>query len=123
MLSRVASHIYWLGRYLERAEGMARTLTVHDRMLMDLSEFDRSSTWYQLIAVNSNESTFSEAFSEPTEQNMLQFPLRQPVAVKQTWSRLSRSSTQKSMQAHQSSIDIRCNMPNRVVWTGHGQWI
>ncbi|MFT6302291.1 MAG: putative alpha-E superfamily protein [Granulosicoccus sp.] len=73
MLSRVANHTYWLGRYLERAEDMARTMTVHDHMLMDLSEFDRGSTWYQLIAVNSNEALFAEQFDNPSEQDILQF--------------------------------------------------
>jgi uncharacterized alpha-E superfamily protein len=28
MLSRVASHLYWMSRYLERAENMARILDV-----------------------------------------------------------------------------------------------
>ena len=68
MLSRVANHIYWLGRYLERAEDLARTMTVHDHMLMDLSEFDRDSTWFQLIAVNSNEALFAEQFDQATEK-------------------------------------------------------
>ncbi len=73
MLSRVANHVYWLGRYLERAEGMTRTMSVHDQMLMDLSEFERTPTWYQLITINSNEQIFAEHFDELTEQNVLQF--------------------------------------------------
>ena len=73
MLSRVANHVYWLGRYLERAEGMTRTMSVHDQMLMDLSEFERTPTWYQLIAINSNEQIFAEHYDELTEQNVLQF--------------------------------------------------
>ena len=73
MLSRVANHTYWLGRYLERAEDMARTMVVHDHMLMDLSEFDRASTWYQLIAINSNEKIFAEQFDSTTEQNVIPF--------------------------------------------------
>ena len=73
MLSRVANHTYWLGRYLERAEDLARTMTVHDHMLMDLSEFDRDSTWFQLIAVNSNEALFAEQFDQPTKKNIVQF--------------------------------------------------
>ncbi len=73
MLSRVANHVYWLGRYLERAEGMTRTMSVHDQMLMDLSEFERTPTWYQLIAINSTEQIFAEHFDELTEQNVLQF--------------------------------------------------
>lgn len=73
MLSRVANHVYWLGRYLERAESMSRTMSVHDQMLMDLSEFERTPTWYQLIAINSNEKIFAEHFDEVTEKNVLQF--------------------------------------------------
>jgi len=78
MLSRVANHTYWLGRYLERAEDMARTMTVHDHMLMDLSEFDRGSTWYQLIAVNSNEKLFAKQFDTASEQNIVQFLVTNP---------------------------------------------
>ena len=73
MLSRVASHTFWLGRYLERAEDLARTMTVHDQLLLDLSEFDRASTWYQLITVNSNESLFATQLGERTEDNILHF--------------------------------------------------
>jgi len=32
MLSRTADHVYWLGRYAERAENMARTLDVQYRL-------------------------------------------------------------------------------------------
>jgi uncharacterized alpha-E superfamily protein len=31
MLSRTADHVYWLGRYAERAENLARTLDVQYR--------------------------------------------------------------------------------------------
>ena len=32
MLSRTADHVYWLGRYVERAETLARTLDVQYRL-------------------------------------------------------------------------------------------
>lgn len=89
MLSRVANHTYWLGRYLERAEDMARTMTVHDHLLMDLSEFDRGSTWFQLIAVNSNEKLFAKHFDTPTVQNILQFLVTNPENPSSTVSALS----------------------------------
>ena len=41
MLSRVADSLYWMGRYLERAEHMARLLEVTRDLLVDLSEVDR----------------------------------------------------------------------------------
>ena len=40
MLSRVADSLYWMGRYLERAEHMARLLEVTRDLLVDLSEVD-----------------------------------------------------------------------------------
>jgi len=44
MLSRVASHLYWLSRYLERAENMARILDVgHSLALLQGSDDERSA--------------------------------------------------------------------------------
>jgi uncharacterized alpha-E superfamily protein len=40
MLSRVADSLYWMGRYLERAENMARLLEVTRDLLVDLGEVD-----------------------------------------------------------------------------------
>ena len=36
MLSRVAENVYWLARYLERAENMARLVNVNSNLLLDL---------------------------------------------------------------------------------------
>src|SRR5690349_23746962 len=36
MLSRVADHLYWMSRYLERAEHTARLIDVYLNMILDL---------------------------------------------------------------------------------------
>ncbi len=36
MLSRVAERVYWAGRYLERAEDVARLIDVHTQLMLDL---------------------------------------------------------------------------------------
>ena len=36
MLSRVAETLYWLGRYVERAENTARIVNVNANLLLDL---------------------------------------------------------------------------------------
>ena len=36
MLSRSAERLYWLARYLERTENIARLVNVHMNLLMDL---------------------------------------------------------------------------------------
>jgi uncharacterized alpha-E superfamily protein len=52
MLSRVADSLYWMGRYLERAEHMARLLEVTRDLLVDLSEVDREAAaaqWHATV--------------------------------------------------------------------------
>ncbi len=52
MLSRVADSLYWMGRYLERAEHMARLLEVTRDLLVDLNEVDpegAASQWQATV--------------------------------------------------------------------------
>jgi uncharacterized alpha-E superfamily protein len=50
MLSRTADHVYWLGRYAERAENLARTLDVQYRLSL-LPQEDRGNAtgWAQVL--------------------------------------------------------------------------
>jgi uncharacterized alpha-E superfamily protein len=53
MLSRVADSLFWMGRYLERAEQMARQLEVTRDILLDLAEPDpegAKAEWHATIA-------------------------------------------------------------------------
>ena len=38
MLSRVAESIYWLSRYIERAENVARVVGVNNQLQLDLPD-------------------------------------------------------------------------------------
>ncbi len=59
MLSRVAQNIYWMSRYLERAEDTARLINVNTNLLLDLP---RNTTfgWLPLIFIVSAEEQFFE---------------------------------------------------------------
>ena len=50
MLSRVADNMYWMSRYLERAEHTARLLTVHLNMALDQSPQVADERWQRLLA-------------------------------------------------------------------------
>ncbi len=74
MLSRVAERIYWMARYLERAENTARLVTVYDTLLYDLPR-DEHISWHNLIDINGAHETFHEYYSGNTERNVVQFLL------------------------------------------------
>ncbi len=49
MLSRVADSLYWMSRYLERAEHTARLIDVNLNQMLDQSNQDASSRWERLL--------------------------------------------------------------------------
>jgi uncharacterized alpha-E superfamily protein len=58
MLARVAENIYWMARYLERAENMARLINVNANLLLDLPK-GLSPIWGQLIAITGAEEKYT----------------------------------------------------------------
>lgn len=49
MLSRVADSLYWLSRYLERAEHVARLIDVQIHLMFDLSPESSAQRWRRLL--------------------------------------------------------------------------
>ncbi|MGQ0591198.1 MAG: alpha-E domain-containing protein [Gammaproteobacteria bacterium] len=57
MLSRVAERLYWMGRYLERAEDTARLINVNTHSLLDLPK-DMALGWEPLVFIMGAEEPF-----------------------------------------------------------------
>ena len=51
MLSRIAESLFWIGRYVERADGTARILDVHLERLNHLPMDERRNVAQELLAV------------------------------------------------------------------------
>ena len=49
MLSRVADHLYWMGRYMERAEHTVRVLNVHTHLALEEDKASRQKRLQQVI--------------------------------------------------------------------------
>ena len=49
MLSRVAESLYWMSRYLERAEHTARLIDVHLNSMLDQASGDEQLRWQRLL--------------------------------------------------------------------------
>lgn len=69
MLSRVADSVYWMARYIERAENVARYVDVSLQMALDAPGGIRQQ-WHSLVAAAGDETLFLEKYGEvaPEEQ-------------------------------------------------------
>ena len=70
LLSRYAESVFWMARYFERAESLARVLETQ-------TSFQRGhddNSWAWIVALYSDEAAFAKAFEEPTAENVIHFP-------------------------------------------------
>lgn len=73
MLSRVAENVYWMARYLERAEDTARLINSTSNLLLDLPR-NAEVEWYELIKVIGGEIQFQELYEEhQDERSVMKF--------------------------------------------------
>lgn len=72
MLSRVAENIYWLARYLERAEDTARLINVTSNLLLDFPRNTRLD-WDSLVVISGAEELFDEHYETRSADNVLNF--------------------------------------------------
>jgi len=72
MLSRVANSIYWLNRYIERAENVARFVDVNLNLILDLPN-QSMAQWEPLVVVTGDLGLFQERYGLPTQEQVIQF--------------------------------------------------
>jgi uncharacterized alpha-E superfamily protein len=72
LLSRVADSVFWLGRYMERAENVARFIGVNLNLQLDLP-MDSGDQWQSLIDTSGDSKVFKERFGVATQDNVVQF--------------------------------------------------
>ena len=74
MLSRVAENLYWMARYLERAENTARLVNVNGNLLLDLPPKVRPG-WAPLIEITGSEALFRQHYPTADERSVVKFLL------------------------------------------------
>jgi uncharacterized alpha-E superfamily protein len=72
MLSRVADSIYWLNRYIERADNVARFVDVNLNFMLDLPAGVQQQ-WKPLAMTTGDLELFSQRYGEATAENVIQF--------------------------------------------------
>ena len=74
MLSRTADNLYWTGRYIERAENMARVVDVSYRnALLGLAGASPEGEWRDALASLGSPPQFNERGYSPTEADLTRF--------------------------------------------------
>jgi uncharacterized alpha-E superfamily protein len=72
MLSRVAENIYWMARYIERAENTARLIMVNSNLLMDLPRGVHPG-WQPIIEILGCEEYYLQQHEDFNERAVLKF--------------------------------------------------
>ena len=73
MLSRTADHLYWLGRYIERAENLARTLEVSHRTSLLPQPGPQPPDWSAALAITDNTEAFAERFETADARSVITY--------------------------------------------------
>jgi uncharacterized alpha-E superfamily protein len=74
MLSRTADHLFWMARYMERAENTARMLDVNYQMsLLPQSEGAAERGWRGLLSINEISGDFAKRNREVTPKSVIDF--------------------------------------------------
>ena len=74
MLSRVADSLYWMSRYIERAENDARILDVNLQLLLDLGgEAEAMQHWAPVIASLEETDHFDSLYAAADERSVIEF--------------------------------------------------
>lgn len=72
MLSRLAESLYWMSRYVERAENVARFIDVNTWLSLDLPD-GYQEQWSPLISTTGDDALFAKHYAEASKHNVIHF--------------------------------------------------
>jgi len=73
MLSRIAESLYWLARYMGRAEDTARILDVNYYMLLEQSPIAYQLSWEPLLLMAGEQDHFRKYYNEANAETVFDF--------------------------------------------------
>ncbi len=76
MLSRVANSLYWMLRYIERADSLARLIEVNEQFLLDHERLDSErlrAFWKPIILSTGDDELFAEFYGDESSSAVIRF--------------------------------------------------
>ena len=71
MLSRVAESLFWMSRYLERAEDVARIIAVNFQASLDAPDVSQTLAWEPVIAITGDRQMYAAEFDRYDEASVI----------------------------------------------------
>ncbi|HEX5221762.1 MAG TPA: alpha-E domain-containing protein [Verrucomicrobiae bacterium] len=118
MLSRVANSLYWMARYIERAENIARIVDVNIQLLLDLRNLDEkrlAEHWLPLVQTTGDEKQFFELHKKATAQNVTEFLVFQMENANSIISSVCNARENARMVRDQITVELWEEL-NRLYW-------
>ncbi|MGC4107303.1 MAG: alpha-E domain-containing protein [Thermomicrobiales bacterium] len=111
MLSRIAEALYWIGRYVERAEDTARITDVnyHHTLGMGASDTDglrRQRQWESLIAIVGDHQRFSATYGVASEDTVPPYLIFDTMNPNSVISCVARAREQAGALRHQIASEM-----------------
>jgi uncharacterized alpha-E superfamily protein len=72
LLSRVADSVYWMARYIERAENVARFIGVNLHLMLDLPASEVNQ-WQAIVDTTGDGAVFAERYGKATQEKVVDF--------------------------------------------------
>ena len=116
MLSRTADHLFWMARYIERAENTARMLDVNtETSLMPHSKAAALRGWRAMLAISELQPQFDKKYSKLTPKDVVDFMVRDDTNPSSIVSCLS--------QARENARAVRGTLTTEVWETNNATWL
>ncbi len=117
MLSRVAERLYWLGRYVERAENTARLIGVNAQLLLDMPT-SVSVLWQSLIEILGCQSGFAEHHQAASERNVIKYTVADEKSPASLVSAL-RMARENARTVREVLPSEAWELVNQLYWSAH----
>src|SRR5580698_2721004 len=118
MLSRVANSLYWMSRYVERAENIARIVDVNLQLLLDfrnLNEERLAQHWLPIVQTTGDEAQFFALHKKATGNAVTEFLVFQMENPNSIVSSICQARENARMVRDQITIEFWEEL-NRLYW-------
>ena len=116
MLSRTADHLFWMARYMERAENTARMLDVnYQTSLLPQSASTAEDGWRGLLSISELTGLFGQRYGHVGAREVMDFMVRDESNLSSIWSCLR--------AARENARAVRGTLTTEVWETQNQTWL